>query len=260
MRIIVRYPEKSVKGKDALQRMAGVKEVALNVNPSKLRACIGYLQVHNPRLYGRVQMNEEAMADLERERSEAVAMGLNDVFRDWDDHEQRFTTTVNMDPVAPTDVSRILGTQYGKTEITRDGGPVKPHEVPDLLAQCFPSLFPSGGGNFREFQVPLTPSEMLEHTTQFGDPRFAQHLRYMFMMVNIKNLDIAYRSISTTLRGRVKKANMDGSIADVTEEMISNFSSVVCTEPIYSALCSRTLRTARPWRNCSGARTSCSAH
>ena len=230
LRIIVRHPIKNVQGLDALQRLAGMREVALCVNPSKLRACLGYLLEHNRRLYGRVNIDEDALADLEREREQAKEMGLDDVFRDWDDHEQRFTTTLNMDPVAPVDVGRVVADHYGRTEITRDGGPVRPHEVPDLLAQCFPSLFPHGtGANYRGFQVPLSTAEMLEHTMRFGDPRFAQHYRYLFMMVNVKNLEMAYRSITPTLKGRIKRHNIDGGIEDVTEEMIGNFSKVVRT-------------------------------
>ena len=229
LRIVVRYPAKGVKGKDELQRLAGMKEVALCVNPDKLRACLGYLQVHNRHLYGQVRMDEETLASLERERDQAVDKTLDDVFTDWDDREQRFTTTVNVDPVAARDVAPILGQQYGRTEITRDGGPVRPHEVPDLLAQCFPSLFPKGvGANYRGFKVPLSTAEMLTHTVQFADPRFAQHYRYLFMMVNIKNLDTAYNSISATLQGGIKRANLEGEIEDVTDEMIAKFSNVVC--------------------------------
>lgn len=229
LRVFVKYPEKSVDGADQLRRKLALKEVVLNVNPSKLRACLGWLQVHNERLYGRITRDEAVLADLERERTEAQTMTLDDVFGDWDGREQRFTTTVNMDPVGARDVGRVLRDQYGRVEITRDGGPVRPHEVPDLLAQSFPSLFPRGvGADYRHLRVPLSTAEMLEHTIRFGDPRFAQHYRYLFMMVNVKNLDMAYGSISATLKGRVKKTALDGSIEDVTEEMIGQFSKVVC--------------------------------
>ena len=228
MRILVRYPAKHVQGRDELYRLAGLKEVALTVNPEKLRACLGYLQQKNPRIYMNVSMDNETLESLEQARREAVAMGLDDVFRDWDDAEQRFTTTVNIDPVAPNAVADVLAHQHGPTMITRSGGPVRPHEVPDLLAQCFPSLFPTGAGaNYRQFKVPLSTAEMLTHTVQFGDPRFAQHMRYMFMMVNIKNLDMAYRSISATLRGSVKRTNMDGDLEDVTDELLEKIARVV---------------------------------
>ena len=237
LKIMVRYPEKNIKGTDQVRRKVALKEVALNVNPSKLRSCLGWLQVHNHRLYGNVTRDDAVLADLERERAEAQTMTLNDVFGDWDDREQRFTTTVNMDPVGGRDVGRVLRDQYGRVEITRDGGPVKPHEVPDLLAQSFPSLFPTGAGaDYRHLKVPLSTAEMLEHTIRFGDQRFAQHYRYLFMMVNVKNLDMAYGSISATLKGRVKKAGMDGSVADVTEEMIGQFSKVVCQGLPYMVL------------------------
>ena len=224
MRILVRYPAKHVQGRDELYR-----EVALRVNPEKLRACIGYLLEHNQHLYGNVRMDEDTLQSLEDARQQAVAMGLDDIFRDWDDAEQRFTTTVNIDPVAPNTIGDVLAQQHGPTTITRSGGPVRPHEVPDLLAQCFPSLFPTGAGaNYRAFKVPLSTAEMLQHTVQFGDPRFAQHMRYLFMMVNIKNLDTAYRSISATLQGSVKRANMQGEIEDYTDELIDKIGSVVC--------------------------------
>jgi hypothetical protein len=200
----------------------------LNVDAKKLRSCLGYLMEHNKRIYGHVVPDEATLADLEPEREAAVDMTLDDVFAHWDEHEQRFTTTLNVDPVAPRDVGGILGKQYGRAEITRAGAPVRPHEVPDLLAQCFPSLFPKGvGANYREFKVPLTTAEMLTHTIQFGDPRFAQHYRYLFMMVNIKNLDAAYNSISATLSGSIKRANIDGELEDITDEMIAKFSNVV---------------------------------
>ena len=228
LKILVRYPQKNIQGTDQMRRKLAMKEMALNVNPSKLRSCLGWLQVHNKRLYEHVTRDDAVLADLERERMQAQTTNLDNVFADWDEREQRFTTTVNMDPVAPRDLGRVLKDQYGRVEITRDGGPVRPHEVPDLLAQSFPSLFPTGvGADYRHLRVPLSTAEMLEHTIRFADQRFAQHYRYLFMMVNVKNLDMAYGSISATLKGRVKKAGMDGSVADVTEEMIGQFSKVV---------------------------------
>ena len=228
-RVIVRYPSKNVEGRDALRTLTGLKEMALNVDPQKLRSCIGWLKVNNP-LYETVVRDDETLASLARERAEAMAMGLEDVFRDWDQREQRFTTALDVDPVAPREVGRVVGEQYGRTEVTRDGGPVRAHEVPNLLAQCIPTLFPYGeGANYRTFTVPLTTSEMLEHTIRFGDPRFSRHYRYLFMMVNVKNLDIGYRSISATLKGRVKRSKLNGELDDITEEVIARFSKTVCT-------------------------------
>ena len=247
-RVIVRYPMKNVEGREALRRLTGIKEMALNVDPRKLWLCLAYLVQHNP-LYEKVHMDDETLASLKRERTAAIAMGLDDVFRDWDEHEQRFTTAINLDPVAPRDVGRVLGEQYGSTEIKRDGGPVRAHEVPNLLGQCFPSLFPHGdGSNYRNFRVPLSTSEFLEHTIRFGDPRFSRHYRYLFMMVNVKNLDIGYRSISAALKGRVKRSNMDGFLDDVTEEVIARFSKPVCAgKTRMMVLLFRTSRTTRTW-------------
>lgn len=226
-RVIVRYPGKTTEGVDKLRTLTGIKEMALNVNPRKLRACLGWLIEHNP-LYANVIKDDAVLRTLARERAEAKELGLEDVFRDWDEHEQRFTTAINLDPVVPAEVGRVLGEQYGQATVTRDGGPVRPHEAANLLGQCFPSLFPNGeSSNYRKYQVPLSTSEMLEHTIRFGDPRFSRHYRYLFMMVNVKNLDIGYRSISATLKGRVKRAKMDGSLDDVTEEVIARFSKTV---------------------------------
>ena len=227
LRVVVKYPAKNVEGRSALQGVIGYKECIMDVNPARLRKCLVHLRDNNL-LYTHVHLDEETLLSLEHERREAVKMGLDDVFKDWDDCEQRFTTSINIDPVAPRDVGRALGDQYGDASVVRNGNAVRPHEVDDLLAQCFPSLFPDGNGAaYRRFRVPLSTAEMLQHTMRFGDPRFTKHYRYLFMMVNVKNLDIGYRSISATLKGRIKKKNMDGTVQDVTEEMIAKFSKVV---------------------------------
>ena len=245
-RIVIKYPTTAVEGREALRTLTGFKEMALNVDPQKLRNCLGWLKEHN-HLYKDVVRDDEAIRSLERERTEAMDMRLDDVFRDWNAHEQRFTTAININPVPPSEVGRVLGEQYGRTEITRDGVPVRPHEIPDLLAQCFPSLFPRGeGSDYRSFKVPLTTAEMLEHTVRFADPRFSRHYRYVFMMVNVKNLDIGYRSISATLKGRIRRANLRGELDDITEEVIARFSKAVCVDgTTLVGIMVRILRTAR---------------
>ena len=225
LRVIVKYPARNVEGRASVQGLIGYKECILAVRPDKVRECLGYLQVHND-LYQHVHFDDATLRSLEEEREAAKSWGLDDVFQDWDECEQRFTTSMNVDPVAPRDVARALGDQY--TTVIREGNAVRPHEVQNLLAQCFPSLFPNGtGAAYRGFTVPLSTAEMLQHTMRFGDPRFTKHYRYVFMMVNVKNLDIGYKSISATLKGRITKTNMDGSVDDVTEDMISQFSRPV---------------------------------
>lgn len=98
------------------------------------------------------------------------------------------------------------------------------------------------------FPTPLSTAEMLAHTVKFGDPRFSQHPRYVFMMVNIKNLDMAYRSIGPALKGRILKSKVDGGVVDMTEDMIEKFSKVVRT-PVRIAIgfTFRISLTARSW-------------
>ena len=103
-----------------------------------------------------------------------------------------------------------------------------PHETPFLLAQAFPTLFPTGGGNYKNFSTPMSTAEFLEHTMLFGDPRFSQHYRYLFMMVNMKNLDMAFRSVGPALKGRIVRSKIDGSLEDMTEELFEQFAKTVC--------------------------------
>ena len=226
-RVIVRYPSRNADQTGPASKLTGLKEMALSVDSQKLRTCLGWLQVHN-HLYQHLQVDDETLLSLQREREQAEDHCLDDVFRDWDAHEQRFTTAIDLNPLPPRNVGQALGDQYGRVEITRDGLPLRAHEVPNLLAQCFPSLFPRGvGANYRHFEVPLTTTEMLEHTMRFGDPRFSRHYRYLFMMVNIKNLDIGYRSIAATLKGRIKRSRLNGDTDDITEEVLARFSNTV---------------------------------
>ena len=250
LRVVVNYPARHVEGKAYVQGRLGCNECILQVDPQRVRDCLGHLMEHND-LYKDVHFDNATMESLERERRAAEIVGLDDVFNDWDECDQRFTTTMNIDPVAPREVAGALGDQYGPARVVREGNAVRPHEVRNLLAQCFPSLFPNGtGANYRDYRVPLSTSEMLQHTMKFGDTRFTKHYRYLFMMVNVKNLDLGYKSISAALKGRITQKNFDGSVRDVTANMLAELSKVVCMvqaqQSLLTLLC-RTLETARNW-------------
>ena len=136
---------------------------------------------------------------------------------------------MDMDPVPVRDRPAVLGENISPVVIDRSGLPCRPHEVPDLLARAFPSLFPKGdNADYRHYVVPLTTAEMLAHTVRFADPRFSRHYRYIFMMVNVKNLDAAFKSIGALLNGRVLRTRAGGVVEDVTEEISRAVTRVVC--------------------------------
>jgi len=201
------------------------------VDAEKLRACLGYLTAPGVNdLYGHVGIDEDTLRSLDAAYKDIRGRSLQEALDDFDDLDARYCTALDANPVPPAEIAEVLRENYGRGQpvvLERSGEPVRPHLTHNLLAQSFPSLFPNGGGNYRHFPTPLSTAEMLAHTIKFGDPRFSQHPRYVFAMVNIKNLDMAYRSIGPALKGRILKSKIDGSVVDMTQDMVDKFSKIV---------------------------------
>ena len=233
-RVMIRYPVRNVGGKALLDGLTSIKTSDFKVDAEKLRVCLGWLcEEGNNSLYQHVGIDHDTLRSLETSRMDATGRTIQEALDQFDELDARYCSALNMDPVQSSHIPDILREQYSRAgeqrvELERMGEPVLPHRTDRLLAQCFPSLFPDGGGNYRHFSVPLSTAEMLAHTVKFADPRFSQHYRYIFMMVNMKNLDMAYRGIAPALKGRILKSKVDGTVVDFTEDMFEKFSRVVC--------------------------------
>ena len=193
-----------------MRDLLGLRMISLKVHPDRILQCLGWLREHNP-LYRDVVTDEEALQSLRDAYQDAVGMNLEQALAEFDNFEERVSSMMGVDPVPVQEKPAALAENIGAVVIERTGQACRPHEVPDLLARAFPSLFPTGtNSDYRSYTVPLTASEMLEHTVRFADPRFSRHYRYVFMMVNVKNLDSAYKSIGAALTGRVLRARIGG--------------------------------------------------
>jgi len=224
------YPERSMKGKNTLAGKAGLRALAYMVNPQRVLRALQFLMLHNPLYRDHVVLDREALHAIDDMCMSATG-GLDELFERFakgDQMDTRFTTLVSASPVTPDEVAGVLCEKYGEVTVERVGGPVRPHEEPTLLMQAFPSHFPLGvGGDYKQYPVPLTISEMFSHTVKFGDPRFAKDYRYVFMMTNIKALEAGYKSIASMLKGKVLKSKIDGSVEDITEQLLEGYSKVV---------------------------------
>ena len=254
----MRYPARNSATAQLEQRMRTFRSYDFTVDAEKIRVCLGYLmdeESGNP-LYRHVELDNGSIASLKMSYREGRGFSLDEALDDsiFDEYDARYCSTMDLNPVTVSDIADVLRENYSgvrpqNVTIERSGNPVRPHEVRYLLAQAFPTLFPHGGGDYRYFPNPMSTGEFLEHTVLFGDPKFSQHLRYIFMMVNMKNLDTAYRSIGPALKGRVLQRRVDGRIEDMTEEMFHQFAKVVRSKltMLFEYLCCRTFATARSW-------------
>ena len=232
-RVMFRYPVRNVGGKALMEGLTSIRTSDFKVDAEKLRVCLGWLcdEGNNP-LYRHVGIDDDTLRSLERSCRDSRGRSIQQALDEFEELDARYCSALNMDPVQTSHIPDILRDQYGgahgqTVQLERNGNPVLPHRTDKLLAQCFPSLFPDGGGNYRQFSVPLSTSEMLAHTIKFGDPRFSEHYRYIFMMVNMKNLDMAFRGIAPALKGRILKSKLDGTVVDMTEEMFEKFARIV---------------------------------
>lgn len=235
------YTDATNRGCEILRRKTGLRAVAFKINADKVRRAIYWL-VSNNDLYKNVHIDDSVLAELREACGEVTLESIfgqgNNLSERLDPTSVRFSTCMDVNPITPEQLPGILAEQYGAegptVTINREGGPCNLKEVPNLLAQVFPTLFPDGkGSNYTQFLVPMTTAEMLTHTMRFGDPRFARHYRYLFMMTNIKNLDTAYRSISTVMKGRILKTTADGFVQDVTPETFDEFSKPVRVNHVF---------------------------
>jgi hypothetical protein len=233
-RVMFRYPVRNTGGKALMEGRTSMRTSEFKVDAEKLRIALGWLiEEHNNPLYGHVGIDEVTLESLKTSRKNATGRSIQEALDEFEELDARYCSALNMDPVQSSQIPAILRDQYGgaqgqTVQLERNGDPVLPHRTDKLLAQCFPTLFPDGGGNYRHFSVPLSTAEMLAHTVKFADPRFSQHYRYIFMMVNMKNLDMAFRGIAPALKGRILKSKLDGTVVDMTEEMFEKFARVVC--------------------------------
>jgi hypothetical protein len=219
------YPNKNIAGKDLLKGANAIKVLGYKVDAQKVRVALLYL-INNNYLYREINIDAETMKQLEEDCSKKDVT-LDEIFKDIDDASNRYNLCMPEHPVDVEDVAEVLSNEYGKKNNTiyihRKGNVCYADQVPNLLGQAFLCLFPDGqGGDYRNFPVKLTTAEYLEHSMEFGDPRFSQHYRYLFMMVNLKNLEAAYKSISATMKGKLTNDELNAAgimTDDVFEEM-----------------------------------------
>ena len=224
--VMITYPAPNTGGKGVLRGIDSLRAMAYTVNVDRLRRCLGYLHENND-LYSHVDIDESVLQELQDDYEASRGLDLEQAVQEMADIDTRYTSAMNLNPVPTSEIGQVLQQNYAIT-IERTGNPVRAHAEHDLLAQSFPSLFPKGGGKYRVCSAPLTTSEFLEHTIRFGDPRFSKHMRYLFMMVNIKNLDIAYRSIGPSIKGGVTKSKFGETEADSTDDMFQKLAAPVC--------------------------------
>jgi len=242
VRVKFSYGDKINAGKDRLCGKANIKALGYIVNPEKIHKALLWLIDHNP-LYRTVTIDQAVLQSIRAAYAEPHVPSIQEALDEIDKAQTRYTTTLSSNPLTPNDIVEILRKDYGGARpnrpletqpvdsvlIERGSEPCRPHEVSNLLGKIFPTLFPDGySGDYRHYRRPLRTSEILAHTSKFGDPRFTKHIRYMFVMVNIKNMEAAFSSIATALKGRILKSKADGSTEDLTQEMFDQLMKVVC--------------------------------
>ena len=253
-RVKIAYPNMN-------QTLAGRTPVNLlgyMVNPTKIRLALGYLRKYNP-LYAHVQLDEEAMTQIEEdfERYQRdnpivdpyIQQTLSQALDPFNEQDVRYSMYMDSGNISPDIVPELLAEMYSArpapgpaasqqtqpntggvptVTIQRNGMPCRAHEVPNLLGQAFPTLFPKGAGcDYRQYKTPLTTAQMLKHVMKLSDPRFSQHYRFLFFMVNMKNLEMAYKSVSAVLKGGVVRRDPEGGFVDITEETLDSFAKEV---------------------------------
>ena len=254
-RVKISYPNMNKTVGDAGKSAVGL--LGYMVNPEKIRLALGFLRAHNP-LYADVEIDTEAMEQIQRDfaryqRDNPIVdpnrgITLSEALDPFFEEDVRYSMYMDSESVSPDMVPEILAQTYaGRTpgqppgsqetvpntaiptvNIQRDSKPCRAHEVPNLLGQAFPTLFPKGVGcDYRRFKKPLSTSEMLKHVMKLSDPRFAQHYRFLFLMVNMKNLEMAFRGVSAVLKGGVVRRNPEGAFVDITEETLDAFAREV---------------------------------
>jgi len=237
------YGDKINAGKDKLSGKLNLKALGYKVNPQKVHSALLWLMEHNP-LYHNVSINEDTMSSIREMCAQPKIPDIQQALDEIDEVTTRHTTCLSATPLTPTDVADILRREYGggrsrrgpdlsqvpnnTVTIERGNEVCRGYEVDNLLGKVFPTMFPDGySGNYRSYTRPLSNSEMLAHTSKLADPRFTRHTRYMFLMVNIKNMEAAYSSIGTALKGRIMKTKADGSTVDMTQDMFDELVKVV---------------------------------
>lgn len=257
-RVKISYPNMNKTVGDAMSGKSAVGLLGYMVNPEKIRLALGFLKDRNP-LYAHVQIDTEALDQIQSDfaryqRDNPIVdpsrgMTLSDALDPYFDEDVRYSMYMDSEGVSPDMVPDILAQTYaGRTprqppdsqetvpntpiptvNIQRDGKPCRAHEVPNLLGQAFPTLFPKGVGcDYRRFKKPLSTPQMLKHVIKLSDPRFAQHYRFVFLMVNMKNLEMAFRGVSAVLKGGVVRRNPEGAYVDITEQTLDAFAREVC--------------------------------
>jgi len=243
VRVKFSYGDKLNAGKDRLASKANLKALGYKVNPLKVHSALLWLLDHNP-LYRTVTIDEETLKSIRDACGQEHVPNIQEALDEIENAPTRYTTCLSSNPLTATDVADIIRKDFGgargsqrslstqineSVTVERGNEPCRAHEVGNLLGKILPTLFPDGiSGDYRNYRRPLTTSEMLAHTSKLGDPRFTRHTRYMFVMVNIKNMEAAYSSIGTSLKGRIMKKKADGSTEDLTQEMFDQLIKVVC--------------------------------
>lgn len=259
-RVKITYPNMNQRAREVLSGKSSINLLGYLVNPTKIRLALAYMKDNGNPLYKDIEIDHEALRqmeeDFERYKADNPVMdaerhlSLSDVLDPMYEEDMRYSMYMDTDCITPDILPDLLGESYGNVNrpaaevptqpaaaaphvptvtIERNGQPCRPHEVPNLLGQAFPTLFEYGVGcDYRRFSHPLTTAQMLKHVMRLSDPRFAQHYRFLFFMVNIKNLEIAFKGVNALLKGGIVRRSPDGTYIDITEETLDAFASAVC--------------------------------
>ena len=258
-RVKITYPNMTQRAREVLSGKSSVNLLGYLVNPARIRMALAYMKDNKNPWYEHIEIDEEALRELEEDferhkRDNPIIdaekhLSLSDVLDPLHEEDMRYSMYMDTDCVTPDIVPELLGQSYGTrpppaaevptqpvtgtlhiptVTVERVGQPCRAHEVPGLLGQAFPTLFEFGVGcDYRRFPNPLTTAQMLKHVMRLSDPRFAQHYRFLFFMVNIKNLEIAFKGVNALLKGGIVRRSPDGTYVDITEETLDSFASAV---------------------------------
>lgn len=208
-----------------------IKTLYYDVSADRIRRALVWLVDNNP-LYRHVHIDEECIDHLREDCRRMAAMpdpDLDSIFADMDNGFSRQSTCLPEQPLATADIPQVLSQQYGSMAVEKNGELVRAHELANLLGMLFPTLFPDAvSGDYRNYRVPLTTAQMMKHCCSFADTRCARNYRFVFTMVNIKNMEAAFGSIGLCLRGRISKHREDGSQVEVTDTLLEEISKPVC--------------------------------
>jgi len=167
------------------------------IRPDKIREALKLL-IRINKWYKNISIDESVMTRLEADQAQDEANNVQLPAENQQLYSGFVGENVGGGNIVDLTAERFRNRYSGKT-ITIDGARtgLMYHSDPDIIAKAFPTLFPTGeGGNFKEYKKKMSLTKFLSHCMMFYDMRFCQSYRFLFVMVNLKNIESAYGGIS----------------------------------------------------------------